>query len=116
MFSTRRIKMQKYSRDEQVAHLETWRSGGLSGQAYCRQYGIVPTTFYSWVKAEKRRSRSKSESQPSLVKIQSRKEHAENLAATISIEYRDVRIHLPAAVGMETLKSILILLGVIDAA
>ena len=108
--------MQKYSRDEQATHLETWRLSGLSGQAYCRQHGIIPTTFYSWVKAEKRRSRIKSESQPSLVKIQFRKEHAENLAATISIEYRDVRIHLPAAVGMESLKTILILLGVIDAA
>ena len=108
--------MQKYSRDEQAAHLAAWRSSGLSGQAYCRQQGIVPTTFYSWVKSEKKRAEQKLESQPLLVKVQSQKQPGENLKSAISIEYRDVQIHLPAAVGMESLKSILMLLGVIDAA
>ncbi|WP_407944446.1 IS66 family insertion sequence element accessory protein TnpA [Marispirochaeta aestuarii] len=48
--------MQKYSSDELSAHLTTWRSSGLSGQAYCLQHGIVPTTFYSWIKAERKKS------------------------------------------------------------
>jgi transposase-like protein len=108
--------MQKYSTDEQAVHLATWRSSGLSGQAYCRQHGIVPTTFYGWIKAEKRRSKMKSGSQSSFIKVQPQKQPGENLTSAISIEYRDVRIHLPAEVRMESLKAILILLGAIDAA
>ena len=108
--------MQKYSSEEQAAHLATWRSSGLSGQAYCRQHNIVPTTFYGWIKAEKKRAKKKAQAPPLMVKVQRRKQSDENLAATICIECDNVRIHLPAEGQMESLKSVLMLLGVIDAA
>ena len=108
--------MQKYSSEEQATHLAAWRSTGLSGQAYCREHDIVPTTFYRWVKAEKRRAELKSESQPLLVKVQSQKQPGKNLTSPICIEKQDVRIHLPPDIGTESLQMVLQLLGVIDAA
>ena len=108
--------MQKYSSEEQENHLSTWRASGLSGQAYCNRHGIVPTTFYSWVKAEKKRATRESASSPLLVKVQSTKHPVGNLSSAICIERRDVRIHLPSDIGIESLQMVLQLLGVIDAA
>ncbi|WP_319561014.1 IS66 family insertion sequence element accessory protein TnpA [Marispirochaeta sp.] len=108
--------MQKYSSEEQATHLAAWRSSGLSGQAYCREHDIVSTIFYSWVKAEKKRTARESASSPLLVKVQPNKHTIGNSSAGICIERRDVRIHLPANIGIESLKSVLMLLGAIDAA
>lgn len=108
--------MQKYSSEEQAAHLAAWRSSGLSGQAYCSRHGIVPTTFYNWVKAEKKRTARESASSPLLVKVHPTQHPVGNLSSTICIERRNVRIHLPADIEMASVKSILILLGAVDAA
>jgi transposase-like protein len=116
MFSIRRINMQKYSSEEQATHLAAWRSSGLSGQAYCSRHGIVPTTFYSWVKAEKKRASGEAASSPLLVKVQPTKHPGGSLSAAICIERRDVRIHLPEDIGIESLKAVLMILGAIDAA
>ena len=107
--------MNKYSAAERDTHLSAWRGSGLSGKEYCRQNSIISTTFYSWIKSEKNRTYKRSESQPLLVKVQSDTQLSRNLTSAMCIEYRDIRIHLPADIRSESLRSILILLGVIDA-
>ena len=32
-----------------IQHVESWLSSGLSQSAYCRQHGINPNTFSSWL-------------------------------------------------------------------
>lgn len=107
--------MNKYSAAERDSHLSAWRASGLSGKEYCRQNSIISTTFYSWIKSEKTGTHKRSESQPLLVKVQSDTQPSRNLTFAMCIEYRDIRIHLPADIRSESLRSILILLGVIDA-
>ena len=108
--------MQKYSRQERKNHLSAWRASGLSGQAYCRQHNIVSTTFYSWIKAEKRRTALETASSSVMVRIAPSQNTGKPLSSTICIEKRDVRIHLPADIGTESLQLVLQLLGAVDAA
>ena len=107
--------MQKYSSEEQANHLSTWRASGLSGQEYCRQHDIVSTTFYSWVKAEKKRAAREETASPAMVRVQPNKQKSGTISSAICIEKRDIRIHLPADIGPESLQMVLQLLGVIDA-
>jgi len=108
--------MKKYSAEERNAHLTAWRASSLSGKEYCRQKSIISTTFYSWIKAEKKRNHKRLGNQALLVKVQSDTQASKNLASAMCIEYREIRIHLPADTRLESLKSILMLFGVIDAA
>jgi transposase-like protein len=108
--------MQRYSREERENHLSTWRASGMSGQAYCRQHNIVSTTFYSWVKAEKTRIALESAASSVMVRVAPSPNAGKPLSSTICIEKRDVRIHLPANIGTESLQLVLQLLGVVDAA
>jgi hypothetical protein len=34
---------------QSAKHIESWQSSGLSQAAYCRQHGINPNTFSSWL-------------------------------------------------------------------
>jgi hypothetical protein len=34
---------------QSAKHIESWQNSGLSQAAYCRQHGIHPNTFSSWL-------------------------------------------------------------------
>jgi IS30 family transposase len=36
--------------NQSTQHIESWQSSGLSQAAYCRQHGIHPNTFSSWLR------------------------------------------------------------------
>jgi hypothetical protein len=44
--------MKRTSKRERLAHIENWRSSGLSRPAYSREQGLKYSTFLSWFKDE----------------------------------------------------------------
>ena len=45
----------KYTAIERKGYLANWRESGLSGSQFCKENNIRPTTFYGWIKSEKKR-------------------------------------------------------------
>lgn len=45
-------KMTRTSKADRLAHVQAWRSSGLSRADYCRQRGIKYSTFLTWFKLE----------------------------------------------------------------
>ena len=53
--SNKKISEQRQAQAEaRRAHVERWKSGGLSMTAYCRQHNLVLTTFSTWAKPYKK--------------------------------------------------------------
>lgn len=44
--------MKRRSKSARLAHLQAWRSSGLSKVVYCQDNGIKYATFMSWFKLE----------------------------------------------------------------
>lgn len=44
--------MTRTSKADRLAHVQAWRSSGLSRADYCRQHGIKYSTFLTWFKLE----------------------------------------------------------------
>ena len=42
--------MSRTSREERAAHIDLWRSSGLSRAAYCRESGLSYGSFTQWVR------------------------------------------------------------------
>ena len=81
----------KYSIAERTKYLENWKSSGLSGQEFCRKNKIKPTTFYSWLKTERKKNT------PGMVKVNiDAPTITLNMADPIILEKSGWRITLPA--------------------
>jgi hypothetical protein len=44
--------MKRITQAERLAHIQSWRSSGLSRPKYCHESGIKYSTFLSWFKQE----------------------------------------------------------------
>lgn len=44
------IMVKRYSRSEQLRHIEAWQRSGLSKPQYCQQHRLAINSFYSWLK------------------------------------------------------------------
>lgn len=44
--------MKRTKKADRLAHVELWRSSGISRAAYCRQHGLKYAAFLSWFKLE----------------------------------------------------------------
>lgn len=99
--------MQKFSKEERRAHIRAWQELGISGQEYCRQNGIRPTTFYNWLKREKE-EQSGTQSTPlqGLVRI-SPATTASAGKTTVAVEYQGILIHLPMSNLNDILPSVI---------
>jgi transposase-like protein len=49
--------MTRTSKQKQTEYLRAWRESGLNAAEYCRQNGIKSSSFYGWIKQEKKTSR-----------------------------------------------------------
>ena len=49
--------MKSYTESERREHVEKWERGELSKKAYTRSAGILPTTFYTWVRGKENTNR-----------------------------------------------------------
>lgn len=44
--------MRRTKKAKRLAHVQSWRSSGLSRPQYCRKHGLKYATFMSWCKQE----------------------------------------------------------------
>lgn len=86
--------MELYSRKERLEHLESWRKQRISGKEYCRQHGIKPTTFYSWIKLEKNRSDKSGQSQKLIPVFRSLP--ANKASSVITLEFQGITLRIPS--------------------
>jgi transposase-like protein len=47
---TMEARMRSYTETERLTHVGNWKSGTLSRAAYAKSAGIIPTTFYTWIR------------------------------------------------------------------
>ena len=103
--------MVKYTREQQHEHLQQCEASGLSGQEYCRQHEIPPTTFYSWKKSEKKRAVqpgivSEPEAAASFIPVNS-SFHRLSEKEAITIKLHDLIITLPLTATHDLVKAVL---------
>jgi transposase-like protein len=85
--------------DEKKALITEWRGTGKTAAEYCRIKGIKPTTFYGWIKNEKKNKLQK------FVEISKTLEPVKK--DEIILEKGDVKIHIPVSLIESELKQIL---------
>ena len=90
-------------REEREEHLERWRTGGMSKNAYAISAGLCPRTFigWTWQKSKKKDS--------GFVEIP-KKSIAGNFNE-IAIEKGSVIIRVPMSAGLQELQTVLKALG-----
>ena len=96
--------MKNYAETERFKHVENWKNGTLSKAAYAKSAGIVPTTFYTWIRQAESTERN-------FVEIDQR-----NIPKSIHdmvIEKGGISIRLPVSTGEEELKTLFEALGTI---
>ena len=84
--------------DVKTALIEEWKERGSSAQSFCKEKGIKPTTFYGWIKRNKKTKLSE------FVEISKKQEKVKN--SEIILEKGDVKIHIPASMLGSELKMI----------
>ena len=85
----------QYTDEERKSYLEQWRQSGLSGNKFCRDNNIRPTTFYNWTKKERQKEAKQN---PGFVKLQ---KLGINAPTNIVIEKNDWKIILPPGFSRE---------------
>lgn len=83
--------------EEKKGLIAEWKMSGKSAIKFCSEKGIKPTTFYGWIKKEKKNRSSK------FIEI-SKKPLSIKTDGIIIIEKGDVKIHIP----IELEKSVLV--------
>ena len=81
--------MKRFSKEEKAAWLEGWQKSGKSAWAYARENGLVPQTFVSWTKANKK------EANQAFVEVPKNAPQSTRQILAILIEKGDLRIHIP---------------------
>jgi hypothetical protein len=97
--------MQTQSRQKKQQIIQDWKTSKKSGKQYCIENNIKPSTFYSWLKSEKKESNK----EPGFVQVPVTVPTAFNLSP-IFLEFRDYRIHLTSGFDSELLKQTLLVL------
>ena len=109
--------MVKYNREKRYEHLKRWAESGLSGQEYCRQHEIPPTTFYSWKKAEENleeQTKMNTEMEPAerFVPVRNTVQGFPDQGA-ITIKLHDIGITLPLTATADQIERVLTSLRVL---
>ena len=84
--------MKELSINEKQKLLSEWKESGKSAAMFCREKEIKPTTFYGWIKREKKKSRG------SFVEIKRNgSPEIPSVSKKILIEKGSLRINLPVS-------------------
>ena len=81
----------QYTEEERRNFLAAWRESEISGNQFCRENNIRPTTFYNWTKKERQKHNDKKSGIVKLPDLQVAL-HSEN---NIILEYMGWKITLP---------------------
>ncbi|AHC15631.1 hypothetical protein L21SP2_2270 [Salinispira pacifica] len=95
-----------------LQHLEAWKQQGISGSEYCKTHGIKPTTFYSWIKIEKKLASQDAGGLPGFVAIHPNTDfQPQMMQSEIVIRKGDISISVPAGASQNQIVNILSALG-----
>ena len=95
--------MASYTKKERQEHLENWKKGGLSKNAYAKAVGISPRTFIGWT------WQSKGEKAPGFVEIKTERLSGNNHG--IVIEKGNLTIRLPFSADLKELQKVFVALA-----
>ena len=93
--------MRHYTESERREHVENWKNGGLSKKAYARSAGILPTTFYTWVRGKESRSKDFEEIRQKVI--------PKNPQGII-IEKDGITVRIPLSMDVKELENVFIAL------
>ena len=94
--------MEILTNEEKKAMLSSWKDSSKSIALFCREKGIKPTTFYGWIKNEKRKERQ------GFVKLTGIKKSHETITGQyLTIEKSGIKITLESGLDKDKLKEIL---------
>jgi transposase-like protein len=96
-------RMKNYADTERLRHVETWKNGTMSSAAYAKSVGIIPTTFYTWIRQAENKEQN-------FVEI-GRKIMPGSIQ-DMAIEKDGIVIRLPISTGAKELKTIFEALGI----
>jgi len=92
-----------FSKEEKAMWLEDWRKSGKKAWTYAKENGLVPQTFVSWTKREKKETTGFIEIQP--------KKEAVLQTSIILVEKGEMRIHVPLSAKAQELRLVFESLG-----
>jgi len=95
--------MANYTKKERQEHLENWRKGGLSKNAYAKASGISPRTFTGWT------WQTKKEKDHGFVEIKAKKLSGNSHG--IVIEKGNITIRLPLSADMKEMQKVFVALA-----
>ena len=96
--------MSKYfTKKERQEHLEKWRKGGLSKNAYALKAGLNPRTFIGWTWLKP------AEKDTDFVEIPEKAFGC--FSGDIVIEKGNIRVRLPISIGKGELQTVITALG-----
>jgi transposase-like protein len=85
----------KFSLEEKAIWLADWKKSGKNVWTYAREKGLIPQTFYNWVKLEAQKATG-------FVEIPLRKQQmVSQVQETILVEKGDIKIHIPLSVWLD---------------
>ena len=94
--------MKKYGETERLRHVEDWKKGTLSKAGYAKSAGIVPTTFYTWVRQAENKGQRFVEIDRGIIP---------KSIQDMVIEKGSIIIRLPLSIGAKELETIFEALG-----
>jgi hypothetical protein len=95
--------MKRYSEEEKGMWVEDWKRSGSSLWVYAKANGLCPTTFQKWI-------REKQVPQ-GFVEVPVKIEAADPLLPVILIEKGSIKIHIPAGLSRNDLRTVIESLG-----
>jgi transposase-like protein len=96
-------RMKNYADTERNQHVENWKNGTMSRAAYAKSAGIIPTTFYTWIRQAENREQNFVEIGRRIIP---------GSVQDMAIEKDGIVIRLPVSTGANELKTILEALGI----
>ena len=102
--------MKRYTKQERKDYLDQWRQSEKPGRQFCDENGIKPSTFYSWLKSEKKQQSTKTFIQ---VKPQGILDVG-NSTQCIILEKKGWRLSIPRGFDQEDITSLFHILGLAD--
>ena len=95
--------MASYTKKERQEHLENWKKGGLSKNAYAKAAGISPRTFIGWT------WQTAKEIKQDFVEIKTKKLFENSYG--IAIEKGSIIVRVPLSIGIKELQTVFTALG-----
>ena len=90
-----------FSKEEKTLWLEDWKQSGKKAWTYAKENGLIPQTFCSWVRQDKKKTTG-------FIEITRHKNHEQSqVQQEILIEKGEIKIHIPLAAWTEVSESIL---------